>query len=96
MQNLSVRSWCALRPAAIGKNLKLVFNLRAGMVAVSVEENSDTNMIMLGLWLLQRVFILCSACYGMMAVSMEEHSETNMIMLVIWLLQRFYSLFWLL
>ena len=46
MQNLSVRSWCALRPAAIGKNLKLVFNLRAGMMAVSVEENSETNMIM--------------------------------------------------
>ena len=86
MQNLSVRSW--LRPAAIGKKLKLVFNLRAGMVAVSVEENSDTNMIMLGLWLLQRVFILCSACYGMMAVSVEENSETNMMMLGLWLLQR--------
>ena len=58
MQNLSVRSWCALRPAAIGKNLKLVFNLRAGMMAFSVEEYSETNMIMLGIWLLQRFFLV--------------------------------------
>ena len=34
-----------VRPTAIGKNLELVFNLRAGMMAVSVEENSETNMI---------------------------------------------------
>ena len=47
-----------VRPTAIGKNLELVFNLRAGMMAVSVEENSETNMIMLGIWLLQRFFLV--------------------------------------
>ena len=78
MQNLSVRSWCALRPAAIGKNLELVFNSRAGMVAVSVEENSETNMIMLGLWLLQRVFILCSACYDLRDVSKGPNVKDNL------------------
>ena len=38
-----------VRPVALRrleKNLELVFNLRAGMMAVSVEENSETNMIM--------------------------------------------------
>ena len=45
-------------PAAIGKKLKLVFNLRAGMMAFSVEEYSETNMIMLGIWLLQRFFLV--------------------------------------
>jgi hypothetical protein len=45
-RNLSVRPWCALWLAAIGKNLELVYNLRAGMMAVSMEEYSETNMIM--------------------------------------------------
>ena len=74
MQNLSVRSWCALRPAAIGKNLELVFNLRAGMMAVSVEEYSDTSIIMLGMWLLQRFY----SCYDMRDVSMGPNVKKNL------------------
>ena len=77
MQNLSVRSWCALRPAAIGKNLELVFNSRAGMMALSMEEYSETNMIMLGLWLLQGS-ILCSGCYDMRDVSMGPNAKENL------------------
>jgi hypothetical protein len=32
--------------------------LRAGMMAVSMEEYSETNMIMWGMWLLQRFYSL--------------------------------------